>query len=1161
MSVGALRSDYRLQSRYVADEGRVFLTGIQALVRLPMMQARLDRARGLNTGGFISGYRGSPLGGYDQELQRQKKLLGELDVFFEPGLNEDLAATALWGTQQINLHADAKKQGVFGIWYGKGPGVDRTGDVFRNANTIGTSKFGGVLAMAGDDHAAQSSMFPHQTDHIFESVMMPILNPATVAEFLEFGLAGFELSRFSGLWLGFKTICETVESGVSLDLPRLAPNFIVPGDVEIPAWGLNLDPDLKWPAQRMELERRVLEHRLPAAQAWVRVNRLDRTIFRPRAAKLGIVTVGKAHLDVLQALVDLGLTEGLLQAAGVGIFKVAMTWPLEPTAIKGFAEGMEEVLVVEEKRPLVERQLKDHLYNWQASRRPRIIGKTDQTGEPLLPAAGEFSPLMLARVLASRLAAYLPDFPLEQKLAELEKRCAYSQAGGLGLSRKAFYCAGCPHNRSTKVPDGSIAGGGIGCHVMVIDQDRNTKTFTQMGGEGVMWVGLHRFVQRPHIFQNLGDGTYQHSGILAIRQALAAKVNITYKILYNDAVAMTGGQTAEGEMTPLHVAQQVRAEGVKHVAIVSAAPEKYDAGRFEMTGIKVHPRDALDDVQRAFRELPGVSVIIYEQTCAAELRRRRKRGTEPKAVKRAFINARVCEGCGDCSVKSNCIAVEPLETEFGRKRKINQSVCNQDLTCLEGFCPSFVSIKGVAPRKPDMTAIRQVEAELFAALPIPLMAGPRETYNILVAGIGGTGVVTIGALLSMAAHLQGYGASLLDFTGLSQKNGAVISHIRIAPRPEDITVARIPHGSVDVLIGCDSVASASDAVLERLSPQRSYAIINSEQTPTSDFVTQPDMVFPAAKIDARISRATKANVARLIDATTIATRLMGDAISANLFQVGYAWQLGLIPLSAEAIEQAIVLNGASVEENHRAFRWGRLYASNPGILADKRLGFTRDVVSTDDSLEGVIAHHTAELTAYQNAGYAARFTALVNRVSPHGEALTRAVADTFFKLMAYKDEYEVARLYTDAAFAADMAAAFSGKAKIDFHMAPPLLSKVDPATGEKKKIKIPGWLVMPLFKIMRHGKGLRGTGFDLFGQQDDRRLERQLIEDYEAIIGTVLASLTPANTDIAIELAKLYAGVRGYGHVKQRNYKSVKVQEMRLLQRLASPSAPERLAS
>jgi indolepyruvate ferredoxin oxidoreductase len=1161
MAAQALRTDYRLQSRYDAEDGRIFLTGIQALVRLPMMQARLDRARGLNTGGFISGYRGSPLGGYDQELQRQKKLLTPLDVYFEPGLNEDLAATALWGTQQLPLHENAKKQGIFGIWYGKGPGVDRTGDVFRNANTLGTSKFGGVLALAGDDHAAQSSMFPHQTDHIFESVMMPILNPSTIAEFLELGLAGFELSRFSGLWLGFKTICETVESGVSLELPGLLPNFVVPEDVEIPSWGLNFDPDLRWPAQRTELERRLLEHRLPAAQAWVRANKLDKTIFRPQAARLGIVTVGKAHLDVLQALSDLGLSEAILQAAGIGLFKVAMTWPLEPTVVRGFAEGMEEVLVVEEKRPLVERQLKDHLYNWPANLRPRIVGKTDQSGAALLPAAGEFSPLMVARVLASRLAVCLPNYPIQQKLAELEKRCAYAQAGGLGLSRKAFYCAGCPHNRSTKVPDGSIAGGGIGCHVMVIDQDRNTKTFTQMGGEGVQWVGLHRFVETPHIFQNLGDGTYQHSGVLAIRQALAAKVNITYKILYNDAVAMTGGQTAEGEMTPLHVAQQVRAEGVKHVALVSAAPEKYEAFKNELAGVAVHPRDALDDVQRAYRALPGVSVIIYEQTCAAELRRRRKRGTEPKPAKRAFINARVCEGCGDCSIKSNCIAVEPKETEFGRKRKINQSVCNQDLTCLEGFCPSFISIAGVTPRKPDMTEIRKLEDELFASLPPALSAVPTETYNILVAGIGGTGVVTIGALLSMAAHLQGFGASLLDFTGLSQKNGAVISHIRIAPTPEDITVARIPHGSVDVLIGCDSVAAASDTVLERLSPQRSYAIINTEQTPTSDFVTQPDMDFPAAKIDARITLATKANGAKLIEATKIATRLMGDAISANLFQVGYAWQLGLIPLSAAAIEQAIVLNGASVAENHRAFRWGRLYASQPNVLNDPRLGLTQDAAPVDEALDAVIARHVAELTAYQNATYAKRFTTLVDRVRPQGEAMTRAVADTFFKLMAYKDEYEVARLYTDPAFAADLASAFNGKAKIDFHMAPPLLSKVDPATGEKKKIRIPGWLVMPLFSVMRHGKVVRGTAFDLFGKQEDRNLERKLIGDYEAIIETVLASVTPVNGDIALELAELYAGVRGYGHVKQRNYKAIKVQEQRLLQRLTTNAAPTRLAS
>jgi indolepyruvate ferredoxin oxidoreductase len=1152
MSGHALRTDYRLQSRYDDDEGRVFLTGIQALVRLPLMQARLDRARGLNTGGFISGYRGSPLGGYDLELQHQSKILNAHDIHFEPGLNEDLAATALWGTQQLPLFNDAKKDGVFGIWYGKGPGVDRCGDIFRTANTNGTSRLGGVLAISGDDHAAHSSMFPHQTEQIFQAVSMPVLHPATVAEFLELGLAGIELSRYSGLWVGFKTISETVESGVSLDLPSSLPRFATPEGVVIPPWGLNFDPNLRWPAERAELERRVVEYRLPAALAFARANGFDKVIIRPKTPRFGLITVGKAHLDMLQALSDLGLTRRMLEAAGIGLYKVAMTWPLEPQGLREFASGMDELLVVEEKRPLVEGQIKEHLYNRAAGSRPRITGKTDETGAALLPAYGELSPLMLARILVRRLAVYLPDYPLAAKLAELEARSNYTAREKM-LVRKPFFCAGCPHNRSTKVPDGSIAGGGIGCHVMAVDQDRDTAMVTQMGGEGVPWVGLSRFVETPHMFQNLGDGTYQHSGVLAIRQAVAAGVNMTYKILYNDAVAMTGGQMPEGHMTPLHVAQQVRAEGVNYIALVSAAPEKYDLQSPELNGIHVYPREQLEGVQKDFRERAGVSAIIYEQTCAAELRRRRKRGTSPKAVKRVFINHRVCEGCGDCSVKSNCIAVEPLETAYGRKRKINQSVCNQDLSCLEGFCPSFVSLGNVSLRKPDLAMIQKIESDLFAALPVPLLPTPDAPYNILIVGIGGTGVITVGALVSMAAHLSGMGASVLDFTGLSQKNGAVVSHVRIAPKPADISVARIPHGAADVLIGCDSVASASDAVMERLSATRTQAVINTEQTPTADFVMHPDVEFPATLIEARLKRSVKPGALRLIEATVIATRLMGDAISANLFQLGYAWQLGLIPVSAEAIEQAITLNGAKIADNHRAFRWGRLYAHNPAIMDDRRLGLTQTSEPLDDALEAVIERHSDELKAYQNAAYAARYLRLIEVTRPHGEALTRVVAETFFRLMAYKDEYEVARLYSDPMFKRDLEAQFEGKPALDFHMAPPLLSPTDPATGERRKVRIPGWLVMPVFGVLRRGKVLRGTVFDLFGRQADRKLERQLIGEYEALVHAILAAVTPDNRHQAVKLAGLHAGVRGFGHVKQRNYQNIKANASEALRALQMP--------
>jgi indolepyruvate ferredoxin oxidoreductase len=1109
-------------SIYQQAKGQVFLTGIQALVLLPMLQRRLDRARQLSTAGLVSGYRGSPLGAYDQQLWKAQKDLAAHDIVFQPGLNEDLAATALWGAQMHTAYGPTRADGVFGIWYGKGPGVDRTGDVFRTANMLGTAALGGVLAVSGDDHAAQSSMYPHQTDGIFQAASMPVLQPASVREVIELGLAGIAMSRYSGLWVGLKTIAEVVETAATFALPD-SPVYVTPGETA-PAHGYNWDPRIAWPGQRAELERRLIEERLPAARAWARANRLDRIVVAAPARRFGIVTVGKAHQDLLQALADLGIGTEAIAALGISVYKVAMSWPLETEGACAFAQGHEELLVIEEKRSNVEAQLKDALYGGEG---PRISGKN------VLPEVSEFTPLLVARALAARFGDALP--LLRERLAAIDRPVSSGPAAVIPI-RAPYFCSGCPHNTSTRTPEGSRTGGGIGCHVMALAQpELKTTTFSQMGGEGAQWVGAAPFSATPHMFQNLGDGTYQHSGLLAIRAAVAAKTNITYKILYNDAVAMTGGQAAEGVIDPARITRQLHAEGVTRIALVSDNPERWLDADGLAPGVSVHDRSLLDAVQRELRELPGVTAIVYEQTCAAEKRRRRKRKQLPDPDMRLFINERVCEGCGDCSVQSNCISIEPLETAYGRKRRINQSACNKDFSCVKGFCPSFVEIEGARLRKPDDARLRALESSLAATLPQPAIPALGDSFNVVVTGIGGSGVLTMGALLGAAAHLEGKAATVLDFTGLAQKNGAVVSQVRLAVSAGSIGAVRVGPGAADLLLGADVVVAASADNLARLSPARTAAVLNIDETPTSAVVRQRDATQPSGLMIDRVRQRCAGAGFHTIAAASLAQSLFGDTVTAHTLMLGYAWQRGLVPLSHAAIERAIELNGAAVALNKRAFAWGRIAAAQPQALAQIDGAAAKPAAQTLDEL---IEKRASDLAAYQDASYADRFRTLVEtarnaerRIAGAGEAFSQAVAHNAYRLMAYKDEYEVARLYGSAEFKASLAAQFSDTRKISLWLSPPLFSRIDPATGRPKKRKFGPW-ILPALSLLARFKFLRGGRLDPFAYTHERREERRIAGEYLALIQDLCHSLDRDSLAWATELAQLPSEVRGFGPVK-----------------------------
>ncbi|WP_428247654.1 indolepyruvate ferredoxin oxidoreductase family protein [Ferrovibrio sp.] len=1152
-----------LDDKYTLEKGRVFLTGTQALVRLPMLQRKRDLLAGLNTGCFISGYRGSPLGMFDQQLWKARKFLKENHIHFQPGLNEDMAATSVWGSQQVGMFPGANYDGVFGVWYGKGPGVDRAMDVFKHANSAGTSPNGGVLALCGDDHGAASSTLAHQSEHMMMAAMIPMLNPASVQEFLDYGLIGWAMSRYAGIWVGFKCQTETVESSasVSIDPERLVLQY--PTDFAMPEGGLNI----RWPDGVLDQELRLQQHKVYAALAFARANKIDRVVIDSPRARLGIITTGKSYLDVRQALDELGIDDKLAAEIGIRLYKVGMVWPLEREGARHFAEGLEEVLVVEEKRAMIENQLKEQLYNWREDVRPRVVGKFDENHDWILPSAGEINPGMVARAIYNRIKRFYTNPLMEERIAFLEQKAREKNVLKVTTQRTPYFCSGCPHNTSTRVPEGSRAAAGIGCHFMALWMNRETATFTQMGGEGVPWVGQAPFTNEKHIFANLGDGTYFHSGLLAVRQSIAAKVNITYKILYNDAVAMTGGQQHDGVLTPASITQQVYGEGAKKIIVVTDDPDKYPVDTPWAPGVTIRHRDELDAVQKELREIEGCTVLVYDQTCAAEKRRRRKRGTFPDPQKRAFINDAVCEGCGDCSVKSNCVSVEPLETELGRKRKINQSACNKDFSCVNGFCPSFVTVHGGRLKRAKVQAGKTGPSEadiaaMIEKLPKPEVPGLEQPYNILITGIGGTGVVTIGQILGMAAHLEGYGTSVLDFTGLAQKNGAVLSHVRIASDPQDIHAVRVAAGGADLVLGCDMVVAASPDALDKMHSGATRVVINSHRTPTAAFTLNPNIQFDEIGMVQAIRKAAGDNLSEFLEGTRIATALMGDAIATNMFMLGYAVQRGLIPLKLEAVLKAIELNGATVEGNIRALNWGRLYAQDPKLVE----GIARPAIPPAElqvfatSLEDIVAKRYDLLVAYQDKAYAEKYKALVESVRQAETAkakgftgLAETVARYAYKLMAYKDEYEVARLYTDGDFKAKLNAQFEGDFTLEFHLAPPLLTKDDPQTGLPKKMQFGPWM-LKAFGLLARFKHLRGTALDIFGYTEERKTERQLIKDYEKLLAELCANLTPANHALALELAAIPEEIRGYGHVKLKHLQAAKEKEAALLASFRNPA-------
>jgi len=1160
-----------LDDKYTLERGRVFLTGTQALIRLMMLQRERDTRAGLNTAGFVSGYRGSPLGGLDQALWRAGKHLEAHHLRFQPGVNEDLAATSIWGTQQLNLFPGARYDGVFSMWYGKGPGVDRCGDVFKHANAAGTAPHGGVLALAGDDHAAKSSTLAHQSEHIFKACLMPVLNPANVQDYLDLGLHGFAMSRYSGCWIAFKCVTDVVESGASVIVDPERVTVRTPADFAMPPGGLNI----RWPDGILEQEARILDYKVYAALAYARANALDRMVYDAPNARFGIITTGKSFGDVMRALADLGITEEIARHIGLRVYKVALSWPLEPQGARRFAEGLEEILVVEEKRQVIEYQIKEELYNWKEGvRAPRVVGKFDDSGEwsrsggqPagtwLLPAHYEHSPAMVARAIAQR----LEKLGLSERLgSQFRERLAFLDFKEKALARprvttvrQPYFCSGCPHNTSTRVPEGSRAVAGIGCHFMAVWMNRSTATFTHMGAEGAPWIGQAPFTNEKHIFANLGDGTYFHSGLLAIRAAVAAKVNMTYKILYNDAVAMTGGQRVDGPLDPAIISRQLAAEGVRPIVVVTDEPEKYPRGTDWAGGVTIRHRDELDAVQRELRELPGVSDIIYDQTCASEKRRRRKRNEYPDPAVRAVINEQVCEGCGDCSVQSNCLSVEPLETEFGRKRVINQSSCNKDFSCLKGFCPSFVTVEGGRLKKGRSAAKSAAD---LPPLPEPVLAPLDSPYGVLITGIGGTGVITIGQILGVAAHLEAKGVTVLDMSGLAQKYGAVTSHVQIARRAEELAATRIDTGGASLVIGCDLVVTASSEALAKMAPARTHAVVNASVTPTADFVRNPDWQLPGSDLQADIAGACgKGNVA-FVPATELATGLMGDAIATNMFMLGFAYQRGWLPVGAAAIERAIELNGVAVDFNKQSFVWGRRAALD--VSQVQRIARPADVIALAErfsrSLEEMVERRAELLTAYQSKGYADRYRALVERVRrleaerTGSTKLAEAVARYYAKLLAYKDEYEVARLHADGALERKIAAMFEGDYRLVFHLAPPLLARRDPQTGELRKMRFGAWM-LGAFKLLRRLRFLRGTALDPFGYTAERRTERALIGEYETAVERLLQDLSPQNHTIAVEIASIPEDIRGFGHVKARTLAAARRKQDELFARYAAPRA------
>jgi len=1176
MPTSLARPDYALADNLAATAGTVFLTGTQALVRLLLMQHARDVAAGIASRGFLSGYRGSPLGMVDQQAWKAQKLLDAAGVRFLPAINEELGATAVLGTQRVESDPERTADGVFAMWYGKGPGVDRAGDALKHGNAYGSSMRGGVLVVAGDDHGCVSSSMPHQSDQAMQSWHMPVLAPASVAEYLEFGLYGWALSRFSGNWIGFTALSEVVESGSTVDLDETNARAAAwkSGDDVLRATGFVPPADglhYRWPdLPSLKIEARLFA-KLDAVRAFAQVNAIDRDVVTAARASVGIVTCGKAHFDLLEVFRRLDIPLAALESAGVRIYKVGLAYPVEPTRLEAFAQGLDEILVVEEKAGLVEQQLRDLFYNRPV--RPKVVGKRDAEGRPLVSELGELRPSRLIELVAAWLAARFPaldrrhlvrDFTVPELLAN----------EGDAVKRVPYFCAGCPHNTSTKVPEGSRAQAGIGCHFMASWMDRDTEGLIQMGGEGVDWISHAMFTKVPHVFQNLGDGTYYHSGYLAIRQAIASGSNITYKILFNDAVAMTGGQPVDGTISVDAIARQVEAEGATKVVVLSDDIAKYDRMRAKFpASTEFHDRAELDAVQRRLREMPGVTVLIYEQTCAAEKRRRRKKGELVDPARRLFINDRVCEGCGDCSVQSNCVAVLPLETPLGRKRTIDQSSCNKDYSCAKGFCPSFVGVVGGRLKKRP-GALAGAAAERFATLverlPLPaphVWTGP---YDLLVTGVGGTGVVTVGALIAMAAHLEANSASVLDFMGFAQKGGSVLSFVRLAKDKAALNQVRIDAQQADAVLACDVVVAASADALQTVRRGRTRVLANRHEIPVAESISNPDADLRIDALLAKIEFAAGADRVETMDAQSLAQEFVGDTIVANIVAMGYAWQRGLVPVGLAAMLRAIELNAVAVDANKAAFSLGRLAAADPAA-ARELLHEPAAASDAVEPLDALIDRSARFLADYQDARYADRYRRTVARVRAREQALvggaslplTRAVAEQLRKLMAYKDEYEVARLYTDGEFRRRLDEQFEGDPAIEFYMAPPALVKPN-GTGTTakapRKIRLGGWM-WPVLHVLARGKRLRGSALDPFGRTDERRLERQLIAEYEARIDELLAGLSAERHAVAVAIANVPGSIRGYGHVKLASLTIARARERELLsrfdpERYPRPSGP-----
>jgi indolepyruvate ferredoxin oxidoreductase len=1153
-----VRRPITLDDKYLLNCGTVLMSGTQALVRLPLAQRRRDELAGLRTAGFISGYRGSPLGGYDRELWRARALLDQHGIIFKPGVNEDLAATAVWGTQQIS-HFPGTYDGVYSIWYGKGPGVERSGDALKHGNYSGTSKHGGVLVVCGDDHAAKSSSIAHQSEQTLAAHSIPVLYPASVGEIIEYGMAGWAMSRFTGLWVALKCVNETLETDVTVSVDESSSAIQLPESIDEPEGGVNYQASYG-PARDDTL---VTRYRLPRAKQFARHNRFDRAVFGSASPRIGILTAGKAYADVRYALTLLQLDESRAKSLGLEIYKVGMIWPLEESGLRRFAAGLAEILVVEEKRPFLEQQAASVLYDLAV--RPRIIGKRDENGRLLLPSDLPLSATEVAIVIAERLEkAGIADAALRQRSIELKRRLAERPSSAVpdrptadqlrgGSIRTPYFCSGCPHNTSTRVPEGSKAFAGIGCHTMALRMARETLPPSHMGGEGANWIGIQPFVKTPHIFQNLGDGTYFHSGLMAIRAAVAAASNITYKILYNDVVAMTGGQPIDGTISVPTLAQQVLSEGVKECVVVSDAPDVHRRSAALPKNVTVYSRDDLDQVQQRLREIPGVTVLIYEQMCAAEKRRKIKRGILPQPTRRVFINEQVCEGCGDCSVKSNCVSIRPKETPLGRKRMIDQSTCNEDLSCIKGFCPSFVLVRNARPR-----VGRALDSTPKSRTFIP--AAPSLTYthhyNVVVAGIGGTGVITIGAVLAMAAHIEGAGAGTYNMTGLAQKGGPVYSHLRFTPTPETVAAARVDVADADLVIVCDLLAALALEALQTIERGRTRAVVNSTVEPSAAFQLFPDSNLPGSAELGQFASALGQDKLSIIDATSFADELTGDTIAANMFMVGYAYQKGLLPVSIESISRAIELNAVAVAFNLRAIDLGRRAAvaqagsESPTTLVSRRAHQSADDLTTQE----LVAHHCRHLAEYQDSRYADRYARRVQSIrrterakTPGRDGLTRAVARSYARVLAYKDEYEVARLYVSPPFLDSLNQAFEGEARLEVLLAPPTLFGSGSRSVEPRKRAFGPWIFV-VFRLLRRLKGLRGTRFDPFGRTAERRMERKVLADYEVLLEEIVATLTPENHQLAVQLAELPENIRGFGQVKWRNFEEAEQLKARLIE-------------